>query len=108
MKLPSYWIIPAQRKIEKDITIRINSLIKRVCKSFSLSEKKLMSKRRFREYVTARNVTMYILHKHYGVTSTRAGAIFNKDHSTAIYACKSIAGFMEYDEAFRNKVKYLI
>ena len=108
MKLPSYWIIPAQRKIEKDITLRINNLIKRVCESFSLSEKELMSKRRFREFVTARNVAMYILHKHYGVTSTKAGAILNKDHCTALHACKSISGFMEYDESFRNKVKHLI
>ena len=108
MKVPNYWIIPAQKRVEKDINIRINSLIKRVCESFSLSEKELMSKRRFREYVTARNVTMYILHKHYGVTSTRAGEIFNKDHCTTLHACKSISGFMEYDEAFRNKVKYLI
>ncbi len=108
MKRASYWFAPAMERTKVDLNTKIQMLINRVCESFNVSEKELMSKRRFRPFVEARNVCMYILHKHYNLSSTAAGKIFNKDHCTVLYACKSIEGFMQFDEEFKNKVKYLI
>jgi chromosomal replication initiation ATPase DnaA len=107
MRLPSYWLMPIDERTEKDLTKRIDNLIKRICESFNVSKKELMSKRRFRPFVDARNVGMYILHKHYNLSSTAAGKVFGKDHSTVLHACKSIEGFIEFDKELKQKINYL-
>lgn len=107
MKLPSYWFMPIDERTEKDLTKRIDNLIKRICESFNVSKKELMSKRRFRPFVDARNVGMYILHKHYNLSSTAVGKVFGKDHSTVLHACKSIEGFIEFDKELKQKINYL-
>ena len=108
MKLPSYWIIPATTTIEKDLTKRVNNLTKRVCESYYISEKELMSNRRLRYIVLPRQVVMYILRKEYNMTFERIAKLFNKTHATVISSVNVIENMMTYDEELRNKVNYLL
>lgn len=108
MKLPSYWIIPTQTRTEKDLTKRINSLIKRVCESFEVSKKELLSKRRLRYIVLPRQVLMYILRKEYGLTFERIATMLNKNHATVLHSVNTIDNLMSYDNDLKNKVKYLV
>lgn len=100
----NYWAIAGVERTHSDMKTKVSSLIKRVCESYEISEKELKSKRRFRELVEARQICQYVMHKVYGIPSAKTGLEFGKDHATVLYSCQSIAGYMEYDKDFRNKV----
>ena len=100
----NYFTIPGVERTHSDIKTRVSSLIKRVCESYEISEKELKSKRRFRELVEARQICQYVMHKVYGITCSKTGDEFGKAHDTVLYSCTTIAGIMEYDKDFRNKV----
>ena len=108
MKRASYWFTPATVRTQIDLETRIDSLIKRVCESYEISEKEIMLKRNLAYIVRPRQVVMYILRKEYNMTFERIATMFNKNHATIIHSVNSIENMMSYDKEFKNKVKYLI
>tara|TARA_R110002096_G_scaffold210537_2_gene397874 strand:+ start:1122 stop:1448 length:327 start_codon:yes stop_codon:yes gene_type:complete len=107
MKIPNYWIIPSTTRAEKDLTTKINNLIKRVCESYEISDKELMSKRRLAYIVRPRQIIMYILRNDHKMTLERIATLFNKNHATIIHSVKSIENMISYDKDLKNKVNYL-
>ena len=108
MKRASYWFTPATERTQVDLETRIESLIKRVCESYEISETEIMLKRNLAYIVRPRQVVMYILRKEYNMTFERIATMFNKNHATIIHSVNSIENMMSYDKEFKNKVKYLI
>jgi chromosomal replication initiator protein len=104
----NYWIKAGIGKTHSDRKTKTINLIKRVCELYEISEKELKSKRRFREFVEARQICHYIMHKIYGITCSKTGEEFKKSHDTVLHSCKNIAGIMEYNKEFRNQVNNLI
>lgn len=58
------------------------SIVRVVCKSYSLNMQQLQSSSRRAELVTARNTAFYLLRKHTDMTLAQIGASFNRKHST--------------------------
>ena len=108
MKNRNYWCFPATERAEKKLSIKIDDLLKRICSEYEISLKEIKGKRSLKHIVEPRKIAMFILHKEYKVTQIETGKMFNRGHPTVIHACKSIAGFMEFDKEFRNKVNNLI
>ncbi len=104
----NYWIVPSGIDKDKESTYKTEMLINRVCSIYNITKKDIKANVRFREIVEARKIVMYILHKHYKMSSTATGKIFKKDHSTVLHACKSVLGLMEFDKEFNNRVNSLI
>ena len=67
-----------------------------------VTEKNIKSPLRFRDIAVARNVVGVILNKELGITTTRAGKLIGRDHSTIVYYGKQFEGNFEYDKEFQD------
>ncbi len=83
-----------------EITIdKINNI---VADFFSMDVDRLRSQTRKREVVTARQAAMYLCKKLAKESLKSIGNAFGgRDHSTVIYACRSVNNLMETDPKFR-------
>ena len=67
---------------------------------------KIQGKSRKRNYVEARQLTMYLAKNLTGNSLKSIGQLFGgKDHSTVIYSCKSIVDMMHIDPVFKDTVE---
>jgi len=84
------------------------SIIETCAKFYDIRKEDIYSNKRTKEIALARQVSMYLIREILDYSNAKAGACFNKDHSTVVYACKEIKKLMEKDEAFRFNVEGLI
>ncbi|MBC7539552.1 MAG: hypothetical protein H7281_12080 [Bacteriovorax sp.] len=82
--------------------------LKIVANSFSVSFEGLISTDRRKEFALARHVAMYVLKEKAGLSLTRISKLFNKDHSSVIYAVTRIKKQLENDLKMRDKVLKLL
>ena len=83
----------------------IEHIIKTICAHFGIKEQVLSSKSRAKEIATARQFAMYFAKQLTDLPYKQIGiAIGNRDHSTVLYACKTVAKQIETDE----KVKEIV
>jgi hypothetical protein len=72
---------------------------------FQVDHQKLFEKTRKRNIVEARQAAMYISYKKIqGITLSKIGDFFNKDHSTVMYAIKMVENLYDSDKSFKSKV----
>ncbi|MBP8994285.1 MAG: hypothetical protein KBG30_10835 [Bacteroidales bacterium] len=65
------------------------------------------NKKRKREHVICRQVSMKILNEDLKYSTTQAGLPFGKDHATVLHAKKTINNLMETDKKFRYDYQIL-
>ena len=81
----------------------VEHIIKAVCGHFGIKEQVLSSKSRAKEIATARQLAMYFAKQLTDLPYKQIGiAIGNRDHSTVLYACKTVAKQIETDDKFRD------
>ena len=74
-----------------------------VCKVFEEEARFLYVRTRKRTVVVARQVCMTLIYRLLDLTSAQTGAIYDLDHSTVLYACKTVDNLYDTDKAFRYK-----
>ena len=79
-------------------TIDAGRIIDCVCKFYDLKKEELLGRKRTKEIALARQIAMYLITEMLSMPQEAIGRIFNKDHSTVIYAKKQIA-----DECKKNR-----
>ena len=83
----------------------IEHIIKTICAHFGIKEQVLSSKSRAKEIATARQLAMYFAKQLTDLPYKQIGiAIGNRDHSTVLYACKTVAKQIETDEKTKETV----
>ena len=86
----------------------LNMVSASVAKEYNLSEKKLISKSRQMEIVTARHVAIYLCRELTSSSLMSIGNFFgNRDHSTVIHACKTVENKMQSDASLNSVIKNL-
>lgn len=101
----NYIAIPGMKYREMtNAESRKGRIIESVCSYFSISFHKLLTKRRYKELVLARQIIIYFLRKHLGLSWTEIGKVFNRDHTTAIHSFTSVRDYFDTDEWFRKQV----
>jgi len=114
--IQNYYVIPGIQKpdlreleeVERKSIMKKE--VKKVCDAFNVEydEKKLNSRTRLRNYVTIRQVSMFLFVKKHGLTLKIAGDFFNKDHATVIHSCKTVSALYSYDKQFIKTINPLI
>lgn len=99
----SPYILPGLTKTGKTA----EHIIARVCEKFGMTREQLTAGTRKREIAEPRQVAMYLL-RSLGLSYAHIGSIFNKDHSTVVYATKHIENLLSYDREFKSKVRGLL
>ncbi len=91
---------------KEEKTITIEDIIENVCEYFHIEPENLQVNSRKREVVMARQIAMYFAKE---LTSESLATIGQKigkrNHSTVLYACKTITDMMETDKDFERQIR---
>lgn len=71
-----------------------NDIINQVAEIYGITADELIHGRRQRRICDARHVAMYLCHRILGMSKRAIGAIFGKDHGTALYAIKKVSDYV--------------
>lgn len=91
---------------EKKVTVE--SIIEACAKFYNVKKEDIYSEKRTKEIAFARQVSIYIIREILNFSFPKIGAIFGKDHATAIYAIKQISKLMEKDISIKINIEGLI
>jgi chromosomal replication initiator protein len=86
-----------------------NNILDIVSNYYNINTTDLLSKKRQKKYVFARQISMYIIKDLYDLTFKRIGQIFNgRDHSTVIYGIEQISNYIQTDDSVKKDVDKLL
>ena len=68
----------------------------------------LMGKRRLKQLVTPRHVSMYLVREHTELSFPEIGRVFERDHATVQHACKKIRTGVRSDADLRSQVEAIL
>ena len=97
-------ISKAVRISEKEITVE--DIVHSTCEYYHIKDESIYSSSRKRDIVLARQIAMYLTHKHLpNLSLARIGQqIGSKDHSTVLHACRTIEEQLEVDKAIEGAI----
>ena len=89
-------------------TDKPKTLKKAVCDEFKISENLLFIKTKKREISNARQVYAYVLVKAKGMSDREVGRICGLDRTTVIHCVKTVEGFYETENKYRELIPRLM
>lgn len=88
-----------------DKPLTIDDIVEKVCTHYNVTTAAVNSKSRKREYVVARQVTMYLAQKYTKMPASRIGKLVgNRDHSTVIHSCSKVEERLNIDHDFSDEI----
>ena len=88
-----------------DKPLTIDDIVETVCHHYNVTVTAVNSKSRKREFVVARQVTMFLAAKHTKMPASRIGKLVgNRDHSTVIHSSTKIEQRLKLDADFRDEL----
>ena len=82
----------------------IAEIISATCEVFDLDRRLLMSHRRSRSVVRPRQLAMFLARRMTCKSMPEIGQGFGRDHTTVLHACNVVPGFLERDDAYRERM----
>lgn len=106
MRLAERVIKRAVKVDDKPLTV--DEIIETVCNHFNVSPSAVGGKSRKRDFVVARQVSMYLAQKYTKMPASRIGKLVgNRDHSTVIHSCTQIENRLKVDKEFFAEIQSL-
>lgn len=96
----------AERVIKRAVKVdneplTIDDILEKVGNHFNVTAKNINSRSRKRDFVLARQVSMYLAQKYTKMPASRIGKLVGgRDHSTVIHSCTQVEQRMRVDKAF--------
>lgn len=88
-----------------DKPLTIDDIVETVCHHYNVTVTAVNSKSRKRNYVVARQVTMYLAQKYTKMPASRIGKLVgNRDHSTVIHSCSKVEERLKIDAGFSDEL----
>lgn len=88
-----------------DKPLTIDDIVETVCHHYNVTVTAVNSKSRKRDYVVARQVTMYLAQKYTKMPASRIGKLVgNRDHSTVIHSCSKVEERLKVDAGFSDEL----
>ena len=103
----------AERVIKRAVKIddkplTVDEIIETVCNHFNVSPSAVGGKSRKRDFVVARQVSMYLAQKYTKMPASRIGKLVgNRDHSTVIHRCTQVENRLKVDKEFLAEIQSL-
>jgi chromosomal replication initiator protein len=100
----------AKRCIERAVKIddhplTVDDILDKVCNHYKVTNTNINSKSRKKEYVIARQVSMYLCQKYTKMPSSRIGKLVgDRDHSTVVHSCKQVEQRLKVDRDFHDEL----
>lgn len=91
-----------------DKPLTVDEIIETVCNHFNVSPSAVGGKSRKRDFVVARQVSMYLAQKYTKMPASRIGKLVgNRDHSTVIHSCTQVENRLKVDKEFLAEIQSL-
>lgn len=103
----------AERVIKRAVKIddkplTVDEIIETVCNHFNVSPSAVGGKSRKRDFVVARQVSMYLAQKYTKMPASRIGKLVgNREHSTVIHSCTQVENRLKVDKEFLAEIQSL-
>lgn len=103
----------AERVIKRAVKIddkplTVDEIIETVCNHFNVSPSAVGGKSRKRDFVVARQVSMYLAQKYTKMPASRIGKLVgNRNHSTVIHSCTQVENRLKVDKEFLAEIQSL-
>lgn len=103
----------AERVIKRAVKIddkplTVDEIIETVCNHFNVSPSAVGGKSRKRDFVVARQVSMYLAQKYTKMPASRIGKLVgNRDNSTVIHSCTQVENRLKVDKEFLAEIQSL-
>ena len=100
----------AERVIKRAVKVdnhplTIDDILDKVCQHYNVSQQNVFSKSRKRDYVLARQISMYLAQKFTKMPTSRIGHLIGgRDHSTVIHSCTAVEQRLKVDRAFMEEI----
>lgn len=100
----------AERVIKRAVKIddeplTIDDIMNVVCNHFNVSTAAVSGRSRKKEYVVARQVSMYLAQKYTKMPASRIGKLVGgRDHSTVIHSCTQVETRIKNDRLFKDEI----
>ncbi len=100
----------AERVIKRAVKIddrplTVDDILEKVCQHYNVTTTQINSKSRKRDFVVARQVSMYLAQKYTKMPASRIGKLVgNRDHSTVIHSCSQVEKRLQVDKAFSAEI----
>ena len=100
----------AQRVIKRSVKVEENPLtvddiIESVCQHYNVTPANINSRSRKKDYVMARQVSIYLAQKYTKMPASRIGRLVGgRDHSTVIYSCNQVEQRIKIDKKFSSEI----
>lgn len=115
---PAYYVAPGLTEFHRFGSTKDEDAAKIiqavVCDHFKVSPEFITGKGRKRERVKIRQIFIYLLRNHTGLSLTVIGSRFEgdrkytrKDHSTVIHACQTVKDLMDTDPDYKREVEMI-
>lgn len=83
-------------------------IIDTVASFYGVKLSDLMGKRRLKQLVTPRHVSMYLVREHTELSFPEIGRVFERDHATVQHACKKLRTGVKSDADLRSQVEAIL
>lgn len=98
-------IIKRAVKIDNE-PLTMDDILDTVCNHFNVTTAAVISRSRKRDYVVARQVSMYLAQKYTKMPASRIGKLVGgRDHSTVIHSCTQIENRLKIDKMFCSEIQ---
>lgn len=88
-----------------DNPLTVDEIIESVCQHYNVTPANISSRSRKKDYVMARQVTIYLAQKYTKMPASRIGRLVGgRDHSTVIYSCNQVEQRIKIDKKFSSEI----
>lgn len=100
----------AERVIKRAVKIdneplTIDDILDTVCHHYNITSANINGRSRKREYVIARQVSMYLAQKYTKMPASRIGKLVGgRDHSTVLHSCSQVENRLKIDHLFHDEI----
>jgi len=100
----------AERVIKRAVKVdnkplTVDEILETVCKHYNVEPQDVYSKSRKRNFVLARQISMYFSQKYTKMPAARIGQLIGgRDHSTVLHSCTTIAERIQTDKSFSEEM----
>ena len=100
----------AERVIKRAVKVdnkplTIDDIVDKVCCHYGVTQQHVFSKSRKRDYVLARQISMYLAQKYTKMPASRIGQLIGgRDHSTVLHSCNTIEDRLKVDKMFSAEI----
>lgn len=88
--------------------VTVEKIVTEVSRTYNVPSEDIFSKKKSAEIAKARQISIYIVHKVMGLSSTEIGKKFNKDHTTVLYTVDKIKNLLKENDMEKRLVEDII